>query len=175
MESFTIIGVLLQAVPWTIVIVVAWLLVKNDIRYYLDIKNKAPENKDNMQLMPLKLQAHERLVVFVERINPSNLFLRLYEQGMPLSHLQSLVLNEIRTEYQHNIAQQIYVKPATWNMVKNLKDDTLAMVNNAVKELPENSMGFQLSMLILNHMSEIEANPYELTQNLITKDMQELF
>ena len=170
---FIAMAVLMYAVIWGLVVLGAWLLIKNGIRYYFHRKNSIQEPDNNANITPLKLQAHERLVVFVERLNPSNLFLRLYQQGMSLQLFQSILLNEIRSEYQHNVSQQLYVSPATWSMVKNLKEDTLAMINNAAKALPQDAPGAELSKTILQHMAAMESNPYDLTQHIITKDIQE--
>ena len=116
------------------------------------------------------------MIIFIDRINPSNLLIRLHQQGIGADALQMLIISEIRTEYQHNIAQQLYIGPVTWNVIRKLKDDTIAMVNNAVKNLPEEqTTGVDLSKKILNHMSAIEENPYELTMELVKKDIQKLF
>jgi hypothetical protein len=154
---------------------VAYTLIKSDLKGYLGKTD--PKNADIQKatLLPLRLQAYERLVVFIDRINPSNLFLRLHQPGITLSSLQSMLLNEVRSEYQHNIAQQLYVSPATWEVVSKLKDDTLAMVNNAVKSLPEDAMGVDLSRMVLQHMAGMEQNPYDLTLAMIRKDIHQLF
>jgi hypothetical protein len=152
-----------------------YYLVKEDIKTYFKLKFSDQRKENTNPLLSLKLQAYERLIVFIERINPSNLFIRLYEPGMPLTTLQATILNEIRSEYQHNITQQLYVSAATWDVVKKLKDDTIAMVNNGVKSLPEDATGVDLSKKVLHHMTGIENNPYDLTLDLIKKDIHQLF
>lgn len=152
-----------------------YFLIKNDIQNYFRFKT-LEVNKDNKTaLLPLRLQAHERLIVFIERINPANLLVRLHQPAIELSALQSIILNEIKAEYQHNIAQQLYVDSTSWSVVRKLKDDTIAMINNVVQGLPENSTGVDLSKKVLQHMSTIEENPYELTINILKKDIQALF
>lgn len=152
-----------------------YYLVKDDIKTYFKLKF-SDQRKDNANpLLSLKLQAYERLIVFIERINPSNLFIRLHQPGISLTALQATILNEIRSEYQHNITQQLYISSATWDVVKKLKDDTIAMVNNGVKSLPEDATGIDLSKKVLHHMTGIENNPYDLTLDLIKKDIHQLF
>jgi len=149
--------------------------VKNDIKRFFDLKTSELNKESRTALLPLRLQAHERLIVFIERINPANLLVRLHQPAIELSALQSLILNEIKAEYQHNIAQQLYVDSTSWSVVRKLKDDTIAMINNVVQGLPENSTGVDLSKKVLQHMSTIEENPYELTINILKKDIQALF
>lgn len=148
-----------------------YFIVKNNLKKYL----AKPENKDNStSTLPLKLQAHERLIIFIDRINPTNLLVRLHHQGIEVAALQNLVINEIKAEFQHNITQQLYVDTQTWRVINKLKDDTIAMINNVVKNLPANAPGVELSKKILHHMSEINENPYQLTMELIKKDVQKL-
>lgn len=158
-----------------IAVAFAYYLVKPDIRRYLNIKIRGMGKGGQPQLLSLRLQAHERLILFVERINPANLLIRLHQQGIPLRDLQTILLNEIRSEYQHNVSQQLYVSPAVWKVVSKLKDDTLAMINTAVEHLPEGAEGVDLSKKMLTHMAGMEENPYELTLELIKKDIHQLF
>jgi hypothetical protein len=127
------------------------------------------------QTLPLRLQAYERLVLFIERINPANMLIRLNATAYSAKDLHSLILEDIRAEYQHNVTQQIYVSSRTWGVVKNIKDDTLAMVGNAVKSLPETATGLELSKAILGFLSQVENNPYEIGASVLRKDLEELF
>ncbi|MNI44349.1 hypothetical protein D3C85_1062050 [compost metagenome] len=92
-----------------------------------------------------------------------------------MATLQAGILSEIRAEYQHNITQQLYVDPVTWGVVRKLKDDTIGMINNAVQGLPAGSNGIEVSKSILQHMATINENPYDLTLELIKKDINQLF
>ena len=157
------------------IVIVAYYMIRNDIMSFLSERKKIaiPENKAT--LLQLRLQAHERMIVFVDRINPSNLLLRLHQQGIEVGVLQVIAANEIKTEFQHNIAQQLYVGATTWKVISKLKDDTIAMINGAVKNLATDAPGIELSKKVLHRMSEMEENPYELTIGLIKQDIHKLF
>ncbi|TDQ10376.1 DUF7935 family protein [Pedobacter metabolipauper] len=163
------------ALSGVIILIAGYSLLKNDIQRYFKLRFASVRADENSQLLTLRLQAYERLTVFIERINPANLFLRLHQQGISVYDMQSNILNEIRSEYQHNVAQQLYINATTWKVISSLKDDTLAMVNNAVAGLPENSAGVDLSKKVLQHMAGMTDNPYDLTLNLIKKDIHQLF
>lgn len=152
-----------------------YYILKTDIQRFFNLKTIEINKEARTHLLPLRLQAHERLIIFTDRINPANLLVRLHQQGIGLSVLQAGVLNEVRSEYQHNITQQLYVDSITWNVVRKLKDDTIAMINNAVQGLPVDANGIELSKAILQHMASIDENPYDLTIELIKKDIQKLF
>jgi hypothetical protein len=129
----------------------------------------------NSQTLPLRLQAYERLVLFTDRINPSNLLIRLHGTGYTAAELHSLIIAEIRNEYQYNITQQIYVSDRAWAVTKRVKEDTISVVNNGFKALPETATGLDLGKIILNHLSRLEENPYDIATNLIRKDLEDLF
>ncbi|WP_454804107.1 DUF7935 family protein [Mucilaginibacter phyllosphaerae] len=127
------------------------------------------------QTLPLRLQAYERLVLFIDRLNPANLLIRLNGNGYSAAELHSIILNEIRTEYQHNVTQQIYVTAQAWAVVKRTKEDTINLLNNAVKAMPENATGLDYGRVLLTHLSKIEDNPYDIATDLIRKDLEHIF
>ena len=156
-------------------VIIAYLLVRNDIQQYFRFKSLETNKESKTALTPLRLQAYERIIIFIDRINPSNLLIRFHQPGIGLAELQAIVLNEIKSEYQHNITQQLYIDRVSWNVVRTLKDDTIGMINNVVKGLPEAATGVDVSKKILQHMSTIEDNPYELAIEHLKKDIQKLF
>lgn len=127
------------------------------------------------QTLPLRLQAYERLVLFTERINPVNMLIRINAPLYNAHQLYNLIAEEVRSEYQHNITQQIYVSSRAWGVVKKIKEDTLGLINNAIRVLPETASGLDLSKTILVHLSQLEDNPYDIGANMLRKDLQELF
>ncbi|MFA6084155.1 hypothetical protein [Mucilaginibacter sp.] len=145
-------------------------LDKSNSLQLLDLKKAI-----NSQTLPLRLQAYERLVLFTDRINPANLLIRLNGNGYTAAELHSIIVAEVRNEYQHNVTQQIYVSDRAWAVTKRVKEDTLSVVNNAVKALPETATGLDLGKIILNHLSRLEDNPYDIATNLIRKDLEDLF
>jgi hypothetical protein len=149
------------------------------VRPYLDRSEKLQladlKKSISSQTLPLRLQAYERIVLFIERINPANMLIRLNDPSYSASDLYAYVVTELRNEYQHNVSQQIYVTSNTWMVVKRLKDDTLSIVNNAVKALPDTATGLELSKTILAHLSRLEDNPYDVGLAIIRNELQELF
>jgi len=164
-------SILIVVTPAIIILAFIHYLFRREFDKYLDLKFPAASTMEVDQLFPQKLHAHERMIVFVERLNPSNVLVRLHQQGISVKDLQSLVMNEINTEYQHNITQQLYITDATWNVIRKLKEDTLAMISNAAAGLNAEATGLDLSKKVLQHMAMMEENPYDLTLSLIKKDI----
>src|SRR5476651_1468320 len=99
---------------------------------YLDKQNQLQilelKRSVSTQTLPLRLQAYERVVLFIERINPANMLIRLNVGGLSAAELHIIVVNEIRNEFQHNVTQQIYVSSRVWAVLKRVKEDTLSLV-----------------------------------------------
>ncbi|WP_259065348.1 hypothetical protein HDF24_01390 [Mucilaginibacter sp. X4EP1] len=175
----TLLSFLLDIIKYIVagsaVVGVAYYLVKpyfeRDEKIQLLEFKKAVTN----QTLPLRLQAYERLVLLIERINPASMLIRLNGPAYSAHELYSLVVEDIRNEYQHNITQQIYVSVRAWAVIKRVKEDTLGIVNNAIKSLPENATGLELSKFILGSLSQLEDNPYDIGTSLLRKDLEDLF
>ncbi|MBC7758199.1 MAG: hypothetical protein H7069_05045, partial [Phormidesmis sp. FL-bin-119] len=104
------------ALAGLIVFFVAWVFVKA----YLDQRfnfRMIELKKESLKLtLPLRLQAYERTILFLERISPPNMLIRLHVPGMSAREMQQVIIADIRAEYQHNISQQLYVSATTWNV-----------------------------------------------------------
>ncbi len=159
-----------------IVIFTAWFFIKDFISERFNYQNLELRKAKMDHTLPLRLQAYERTVLFLERINPASLLIRLHISGMSAREMQNIILSDIRAEYQHNISQQIYVSDITWAIVKKIKDDTISMVNNTVNALPADASALDLSKTILSHLAGLESeNPYEVALSIVKRDVQSLF
>src|SRR5690606_18732338 len=95
--------------------------------------------------LPLRLQAYERLTLFIERINPTNMLVRVHVSGTTVRELQQFLVDEIRTEHQHNITQQLYVSAQAWAVVSRIKEDSIGMINSAASGLSPEASSVELS------------------------------
>jgi hypothetical protein len=98
---------------------------------------------------PLKLQAYERLILLSDRISLPNLISRVNQPGLSLREMQSLLVQTIRQEFDHNITQQIYVSPEAWDAIRNLKEQNLLIINQVASYLPETATGQDLNKNLL--------------------------
>lgn len=144
-------------------------LDKAERLHLLELKRAATN-----QTLPLRLQAYERIVLFIERINPANMLLRMGANAYTAAELQSMVIAEIRNEYQHNVTQQVYVSAKAWSVVRRVKDDTISIITSAIQGLPEDASGLELSRVVLKHLSTLEENPYDIATILIGKDIEHI-
>lgn len=159
-----------------IIFFAAWYFIKPLLMQNLNYQRIELRKASIQHTLPLRLQAYERSVLFIERINPANLFVRLQSPGMSAVQLHQLVLAEIRLEYQHNISQQIYVSDVSWNVVKKIKDETIGIVSSALNALPDDASAMDLSKSVLTHLANLDIeNPYDVALSLVKRDIQNLF
>jgi hypothetical protein len=78
--------------------------------------------------LPLRLQAYERLTLFLERISPGNLLLRVKPYNDDKDDYEALLLKTIEQEFEHNLTQQVYVTEACWNVIRTAKSATVSII-----------------------------------------------
>jgi hypothetical protein len=111
-----------------------------------------PEAADGFNSRPLQLQAYERLVMLSERIALPNLISRANQPGLNAREMQVLLLESIKQEYEYNMTQQIYVSPVAWEAVRNLKEQTMLIINQVAAALPPEASGLDLNKILMDVM-----------------------
>src|SRR5688572_26556676 len=115
MESSVWLTFFLETLKLTIPALAVFLVSYFTIRNFLDndYQKKLLELRktNNQSIVSLKMQAYERLILYLERINPSNMLVRLTTTSISAAHLKSELIHNINEEFNHNIAQQLYVSP----------------------------------------------------------------
>ena len=150
-------------------------LVKKHIEQ--DSKKRDRELKVELQktILPLRLQAYERSVLYLERISPNSIIFRTYKAGMSAKLLQNDIVKAIREEYEHNMAQQIYVSANSWSMLKQAKEETIKMINLAGLNVNADASGNELAQLIFEAISKIEKLPTDVAISYLKNDIQKMF
>ncbi len=142
-----------------------------------EIRSMQIELKKQRQeyFLPSRVEAYQRAILFMERIHPNSLVMRLHNPGLPAKALQAEFLKAIREEYDHNVAQQLYMTPQGWKMVKNAKEETIRILNLAGSQMKESSMGLELSGKIFEIVAEVGTLPTDITVDYLKKEFQEMF
>ncbi|MFH1297105.1 MAG: hypothetical protein ABIJ04_07535 [Bacteroidota bacterium] len=119
----------------------------------------------------LKLQACERLIMFLERITPNNLILRVHTPDMTASQLQGTLIRTVREEFDYNLSQQLYVSTTTWEKIRNAKEETITQINRAASNLKEDGTGRDLAAVILQLSIGQERFPVTLAIEAIKREI----
>jgi hypothetical protein len=162
-------------VPASIVLYAAYLLVRSFITREIDMKRIEVRGRSIEITLPIRLQAYERITLFLERVSPNNLLVRLNAPGMPAKEFQHLLLNEIRNEYNHNVSQQIFMSEGVWDLVKNAKEDLILSINESVSELDEQATTIDLSKKIFEKAINKPIDPIAHALSELKKEIQQTF
>jgi hypothetical protein len=151
--------VLKITIPALIVFFTAWVLLRNMIQNDQDKRRQELILQNSRTVTPIKLQAFERIVLFLERISLESLLVRVSTPDMTAAQLHTAMLNSIRSEFEHNLSQQIYMSQQAWEVVKNARSNMIKIINSEVEKLPPDSSGMALSKKLLEKIMELEKEP----------------
>ncbi len=135
--------------------------------YFTEKKAAGPAKDDagGASVLPLKLQAYERLVLLADRIALPSIISRVSETNMSARDMQMVLTQTIKQEFEHNITQQIYVSAEAWEAIRNLKEQNILIINQVSSFLPENATGLDLSKSLMQVLVE---NPKASLHNIVS-------
>ena len=90
--------------------------------------------ENQKQSLPIRLQAYERMALFLERINPSKLVLRITSVNNDINAYSQSLINTIEQEFEHNLAQQIYISEQCWSVITASKNATIHIIKKTAEE-----------------------------------------
>ena len=122
----TLSDILKITLPALIVFFTAWILLRNLMKNDQDKRRQDLILQNSRTIIPIKLlQAYERIILFLERISLDSLLVRVSSTNMSASQLHSALVTTIRSEYEHNLSQQIYMSPQAWEVVRNARSNMI--------------------------------------------------
>lgn len=142
----------------TIAIIISLIALLIAIISFYFSKNKKPQpaTEERYNAIPLQLQAYERLAVLCERIAIPNLISRVNQPQTTAKEMQSVLIDTIKQEFEYNASQQIYVSKITWDAVRNLRDQSLLIINQVAAVLPPEAKANELNKQLLQVMMDHE-------------------
>ncbi|MBW6483888.1 MAG: hypothetical protein K0B10_12630 [Vicingaceae bacterium] len=173
MEDF--LDILKYILPSIVVLATSLLVIKK----FMDAEQRKhiyEIRKENQKITtPLRLQAFERIILYLERISPENLILRVHKPGMSAKMLQSNLITIIKSEFEHNLTQQVYISSSSWDVVKKVKDDIIRAINIAADNLPPDAKAADLGQKIFEVMSKLEKSPTQVAIGILKNELRQLF
>jgi len=140
----------------------------------LELKMKNQSNNQGF-IKPIRLQAYERIILFMERISPASLILRVSEPNMNAMQMQTALIKAIRDEYEHNLSQQIYISQRSWELVKNAKDEMVQLISKAATGVDGKSSSTELAKVIFELASATEKLPLDFAIEYVKTEIQSQF
>ena len=123
------------------------------------LRQKEVELKNKEQTLPIRLQAYERMTLFLERISPAQLIPRVNNPDFSVGLLHQVLIQEIRNEFAHNLAQQLYLSDEAWLLIKKSVEESILFINNSMVDLDEDAPGVELAKRILSNAHAHNINP----------------
>ncbi|MBP6230924.1 MAG: hypothetical protein KA397_04635 [Paludibacteraceae bacterium] len=168
--------ILTYTVPSLLVLVVAYFTL------HLVFKNEEKRRryelfKANVSLVtPVRLTAYERLVLFLERISPDSLMIRVQDSSLTAGQFHSFLLATVRSEYEHNLSQQVYVSREAWTLVKNAKESMIQLINTSSSRVPPQVPSLELAKVILETYQSTDSDtPTVFAINFIKGEVKQYF
>jgi hypothetical protein len=159
--------------------VVTFLAAYFIIKAFLDreYKNKLMDLRmqNHNTITPIRLQAYERMALFLERISLTQLVSRVHKSGMSARLLQNEMVKTIRAEFEHNLSQQIYITQQSWNSVKTAKEETIRAINIASTKVPDDASGLDLINVIFELVTKVEKLPTDIALEQLKLEAKQTF
>ena len=131
MDSSRLLELLFYTLPALITGVIAYLFFSKHTANE-DGRRRFLLHKDSQKhALPLRLQAYERLVLFLERINPAKLLIRVSPQSSSKHDYEDYLIAQIEQEYEHNLTQQIYISAESWDIITTAKNATIQLIRKS--------------------------------------------
>ncbi len=173
MDSERIIDLFLFAIPTLITGFIAYYFFKEHTKNE-DGRRRFLLHKDmQVNSLPIRLQAYERMALFLERISPSKLLVRMSPTSSNKDDYESLLIVSIEQEFEHNLSQQIYISDDCWSIISAAKNATIQLIRKA-SLLEKTDTANKLREVILTEMMENRA-PSNAALSYIKKEVSELW
>jgi len=173
MDADRIIDLFLFAIPSLFVGIIAYYFFKEHTKNE-DGRRRFLLKKDlQVSAMPLRLQAYERLALFLERISPNKLMIRVSPITSNKDDYEQLLIQNIEQEMEHNLSQQIYVSEKCWNIISAAKNATIQMIRKA-SLLEKTDTADKLREVVLTEMMERRA-PSDAALSFIKEEISDLW
>jgi len=161
--------------PLFLVLLAIYLLLNKFFERERNIRVDELKFAQKKEYVQLRMQAYERAILLLERIDPNNLIMRVHRSGMNSVVLHSSLIKVIRDEYSHNMSQQIYITVAGWNALKKSKEETVKVINTAQSKMNKDASGIDLSSAIFEILSKMKKNYTELASEQLKNEFQRYF
>ena len=161
--------------PAALVLYAMYLGIIAMISRELDVEKMEIRQKSIEVTLPVRMQAYERICLFLERISPNNLLVRVSDPSLSAPAFQQLLLKEIRDEYNHNVSQQIYMSIEVWDMVKSAKEDLIMDINQAADGLDEESTSLDLTKKIFEQVMNKKVDPIDNTLKALKEEISQTY
>ncbi|WP_428654740.1 hypothetical protein [Runella sp.] len=161
--------------PSALVLYAMYLTVATFLKKQFVDKQLENRSKKVEITLPIRLQAYERMCLFLERISPNNLIIRLNGSATQAIEFQQILMCEVREEFNHNLSQQVYMSHEAWEQVRAAQQEVITLINQAASEIASDAAPLELSKKIFEKIIKENRNPTALALRTIKDEIQQEF
>lgn len=169
------IEVLKFILPAIMVFFTAYFVLKNQGEAQLSRLRLEVLKQNQNVLTPIKLQAYERMTLFLERISPIQLLQTHNQPEMSGRALKHVLITTVQNEYNYNLSQQIYMSPQAWNLIKVVKEQVIKLIAEASAGMPEQATANDLSNMIVDYLKNHGEQPTDKAIQFIKAEVGLMF
>ena len=161
--------------PALIVFLTAFVLIRGFIRSEEQRREREISESTQKTVLPIRLQAYERMALLLERISPESLVMRVNQPGMTARQLQNELLASIRAEYEHNLSQQVYISSQGWELIRTARSNVINLVNVAADQVKEDATALTLSQKIFEQAVQLKSPPVQEALEFLKEEIRRLY
>ena len=174
MEEITqIISYVSYLLPAIVVGLVAYYFFKGHTANEEGRRRYLIQKEAQNKILPMRLQSYERITLFLERLDPNKLLIRVKPFSDEISKYEELLIKNIEQEFDHNLTQQIYVSQECWNLVNAAKNATIHIIRQGAMHQKDGTADTMREWLLRNFMEDI--TPSQKALVFVRKEVSELF
>jgi len=154
-----LLDILKYTIPLALTLLAVYLLFHRFFRHEALKLESERRRALQKEVFPVRMQAYERIVLLLERISPNQLILRINRPGLNALQFQSLMIQTIRDEYDHNLSQQVYISSRAWELVRTAKEEMIRLINTAAGNIAKEAPAPELAGKLLEMHASLQHDP----------------
>lgn len=171
-----LIEILKYTLPAVIVFLTAYFLITRYMQTVAAERALEFKLKRDKDILLLRLQAYERMTLFLERVNFKSIIGRIDEANLSSSDIQFAIKESIRIEFEHNLSQQIYVSSNAWRLIVSSKNEMLKTVDMIGQQVDNKATSQVFINTLLGAIANTNAPlPTEQALEFLKAECRELF
>lgn len=163
---------LMYLLPTAGVVVVVYFILKQYFENQEKLQEREMRERKAKHYWPVQMQAYERLILLLERMHPERLVFRVNKPGMSSRLLQADMLKTIRDEFDHNLAQQIYISKEAWEAVKAAREETVNILKAAETRVQKDGDSLELASVILELSDQLGKLPTDVAIDILKAEFR---
>lgn len=164
--------ILKYILPSLVVLLASWLATERQMKNEDARRNFELRKQSQKVISSARLQAYERLTLYLERLEPSRMLLRVELNGLGCQQLQQQLLQIIRQEFDYNLSQQIYISDEVWGSIVFAKEEMLRFVNTCAQQFAASDDAMLMAKLLLTSYASNGETPTQRALAILKEEVR---